>query len=102
MAVLTCSRLTMISLGLFVLVVGSANAQLSENFYSSSCSQLSSTVKSTMQSAISKEARIGASILRLFFHDCFVNVSQLSFYSWEFFPIYDKMVDTNTHKVIKI
>ncbi|XP_004502855.1 peroxidase P7-like [Cicer arietinum] len=73
MAVLTCSRLTMISLGLFVLVVGSANAQLSENFYSSSCSQLSSTVKSTMQSAISKEARIGASILRLFFHDCFVN-----------------------------
>ncbi|CAI8598755.1 unnamed protein product [Vicia faba] len=73
MAPLNGSRLTMIGLVLFVLVIGSANANLSTNFYSSSCPQLFSTVKSTMQSAISKEARIGASILRLFFHDCFVN-----------------------------
>ncbi|KAL5075314.1 hypothetical protein RYX36_014298, partial [Vicia faba] len=69
------SRLTMImSMALFVLIiVESANAQLSTNFYSTSCPKLSSTVKSSMQSAISKETRIGASILRLFFHDCFVN-----------------------------
>ncbi|KAL5075313.1 hypothetical protein RYX36_014297 [Vicia faba] len=73
MAPLNGSRLTMIRLVLFVLVIGSANANLSTNFYSSSCPQLFSTVKSTVQSAISKEARIGASILRLFFHDCFVN-----------------------------
>ncbi|XP_058766844.1 peroxidase P7-like [Vicia villosa] len=73
MATLNGSRLTMISLVLFVLIIGSTNAQLSINFYSSSCPKLLPTVKSTMQSAISKEARIGASILRLFFHDCFVN-----------------------------
>ncbi|CAK8567796.1 unnamed protein product [Lathyrus sativus] len=73
MAALTSSRLTMIGLILFVLIIGSANATLSTNFYSSSCPKLLSTVKSTVQSAISKEARIGASILRLFFHDCFVN-----------------------------
>ncbi|CAI8598757.1 unnamed protein product [Vicia faba] len=73
MAPLNGSRLTTIGLVLFVLIIGTANANLSTYFYSSSCPQLFSTVKSTMQSAISKEARIGASILRLFFHDCFVN-----------------------------
>lgn len=67
-----CSRMT-ISLALFVLILGSANAQLSTNYYYSSCPKLLSTVKSTVQSAISKEARMGASLLRLFFHDCFVN-----------------------------
>ena len=75
MAPLNCSRLTMISLVLSVLIIGSANAQLSTNFYSKTCPKLSTTVKSTLQTAISKEARMGASILRLFFHDCFVNVS---------------------------
>ena len=68
-----CSRLT-ICLALFVLILGSANAQLSTNFYYHSCPNLFSTVKSTVQSAISKETRMGASLLRLFFHDCFVNV----------------------------
>ncbi|KAG6728854.1 hypothetical protein I3842_02G195100 [Carya illinoinensis] len=53
--------------------MGSINAQISTNFYSSSCPKLFSTAKSTVQSAISKEALMGASILRLFFHDCFVN-----------------------------
>ncbi|XP_058766850.1 peroxidase P7-like [Vicia villosa] len=75
MSPLNISRLTMnMSMALFVLIiVGSANAQLSTNFYSKSCPKLSATVKSSMQSAISKETRIGASVLRLFFHDCFVN-----------------------------
>ena len=68
-----CSRLT-ISLVLFVLVLGCVNAQLSTDFYYSSCPKLLSTVRSTVQSAISKETRMGASLLRLFFHDCFVNV----------------------------
>ncbi|XP_054788813.1 peroxidase P7 [Prosopis cineraria] len=58
---------------LVLLLLGSADAQLSTNFYSSSCPRLLSTVKSSVQSAISKEARMGASLLRLFFHDCFVN-----------------------------
>nr|ACU17608.1 unknown [Glycine max] len=67
-----CSRLT-ICLALFVLIWGSANAQLSTNFYYHSCPNLFSSVKSAVQSAISKETRMGASLLRLFFHDCFVN-----------------------------
>nr|POE85820.1 peroxidase 4 [Quercus suber] len=67
----TSSFIAIVSLAL---LLGSVNAQLSTNFYSSSWPNLFSTVKSTVQSAISKEARMGASILRLFFHDCFVNV----------------------------
>ncbi|KAK7836460.1 peroxidase 4 [Quercus suber] len=66
----TSSFIAIVSLAL---LLGSVNAQLSTNFYSSSWPNLFSTVKSTVQSAISKEARMGASILRLFFHDCFVN-----------------------------
>nr|ADN96693.1 peroxidase 6 [Rubia cordifolia] len=56
-----------------LLVSSNTSAQLSENYYYSACPKLYSTVKSTVQSAIAKETRMGASLLRLFFHDCFVN-----------------------------
>ncbi|KAM0941181.1 putative peroxidase [Dioscorea sansibarensis] len=59
---------------LLLLLVKSSSAQLSTGFYSSSCPKLHDTVKSGVQSAISAEKRMGASLLRLFFHDCFVNV----------------------------
>uniref|UniRef100_A0A1D1Z233 Peroxidase n=1 Tax=Anthurium amnicola TaxID=1678845 RepID=A0A1D1Z233_9ARAE len=59
---------------LIVLVlVGSSYAQLSTNFYSSSCPNLFGAVKPVVQSAVSSQKRMGASLLRLFFHDCFVN-----------------------------
>ncbi|XP_043725371.1 peroxidase P7-like [Telopea speciosissima] len=64
---------TMSLLLLLLLLVGSSSAQLSTTFYSNSCPKLASTVKSVVQSAISKEKRMGASLVRLFFHDCFVN-----------------------------
>ncbi|URE02917.1 peroxidase [Musa troglodytarum] len=60
-------------LALFLLLLlGSTAAELSTSFYASSCPGLFSTVKSVVRSAISEEKRLGASILRLFFHDCFV------------------------------
>ncbi|THU49442.1 hypothetical protein C4D60_Mb06t09610 [Musa balbisiana] len=64
---------TFVSLVLLLSVLGSASAQLSTGFYSSSCPNLLSTVKPVVHSAISSEQRMGASLLRLFFHDCFVN-----------------------------
>ncbi|KAA8539508.1 hypothetical protein F0562_026200 [Nyssa sinensis] len=67
------SFLAIVSLAFLVLFMGSSTAQLSTNFYSTSCPNLLTTVKSVVQSAISNEARMGASLLRLFFHDCFVN-----------------------------
>nr|GMD28181.1 peroxidase 4-like [Ipomoea batatas] len=51
---------------------GSTSAQLSTNFYSKSCPNLLATVKSVVKSAVNKEKRMGASLLRLHFHDCFV------------------------------
>jgi peroxidase len=45
-----------------------AAQQLSPNFYSKTCPQLFTIVR--------KEKRMGASILRMFFHDCFVNVGR--------------------------
>ncbi|KAF8693518.1 hypothetical protein HU200_038916 [Digitaria exilis] len=61
-----------IALLLLLALAGSSSAQLSTSFYSSSCPNLNSTVKSVVQSAIATENRMGASIVRLFFHDCFV------------------------------
>ncbi|KAJ8503672.1 hypothetical protein OPV22_004558 [Ensete ventricosum] len=61
-----------LALFLLLLLGSSTAAELSTSFYSSSCPGLFSTIKSVVRSAISKEKRLGASILRLFFHDCFV------------------------------
>ncbi|XP_062092418.1 peroxidase 4-like [Humulus lupulus] len=66
--------MAILSLALLVLFTGSTSAQLSSpDFYSKSCPNLFPTVKSKVQSAIATETRMGASLLRLFFHDCFVN-----------------------------
>ncbi|KAL6533037.1 Peroxidase 52 [Orobanche minor] len=54
------------------LLISSSSAQLSEKFYANSCPKLLDTVKIAVQSAIDKESRMGASLLRLHFHDCFV------------------------------
>ena len=66
----------------FFLFLGSSSAQLRTGFYSSSCPNLFSTIRPVVESAIAKEKRMGASLLRLFFHDCFVNVhSSFLFYN---------------------
>ncbi|XP_021769297.1 peroxidase 4-like [Chenopodium quinoa] len=51
------------------LCIGRSNANLYYNF----CPQLFSTIRGVVQSAINKEPRMGASLLRLHFHDCFVH-----------------------------
>ncbi|KAH1046147.1 hypothetical protein J1N35_036931 [Gossypium stocksii] len=65
------------SLLLLILIVAvsscQTNAQLSPNYYSSTCPQAFSIVKAEVAAAIKNETRIGASLLRLHFHDCFVN-----------------------------
>lgn len=56
----------------------SSSAQLSKDHYSESCPDVSAAIEPIVRSAISKEKRMGASLLRLFFHDCFVNVCNSS------------------------
>ncbi|GKV02233.1 hypothetical protein SLEP1_g14692 [Rubroshorea leprosula] len=59
--------------GLISLIIATSSAQLSSNFYATTCPNALSTIKSAVSSAVKKEARMGASLLRLHFHDCFVN-----------------------------
>ena len=59
---------------LLMLLAGTSSAQLSTGFYSYSCPGVYDAVKSVMEAAIAREQRMGASIVRLFFHDCFVQV----------------------------
>uniref|UniRef100_A0ACD5VQ99 Uncharacterized protein n=1 Tax=Avena sativa TaxID=4498 RepID=A0ACD5VQ99_AVESA len=49
------------------------DGQLFPTFYDATCPVLPSVVRRGMAQAVQKEARMAASILRLFFHDCFVN-----------------------------
>ncbi|RWR92198.1 peroxidase P7-like protein [Cinnamomum micranthum f. kanehirae] len=67
------STMALVILSLLVVFLGSSSAQLSTSYYSKTCPNVFSAVKSTVQSAISNERRMGASLLRLHFHDCFVN-----------------------------
>ncbi|XP_062203408.1 cationic peroxidase 1-like [Phragmites australis] len=64
---LTCSVLAL----LFAASLGSA--QLTVNFYDKSCSNALYTIQTAVRSAVARENRMGASLLRLHFHDCFVN-----------------------------
>lgn len=56
------------------LLASAAYAQLSPAFYARSCPNLQTIVGSAMAQVVRQEPRMGASIIRLFFHDCFVNV----------------------------
>ncbi|XP_042400318.1 peroxidase N-like [Zingiber officinale] len=69
-----CKRLV-----LFVLLVGllcasmEVRSQLSPTFYSQSCPNLLRVVRREVAAAVCNETRMAASLLRLHFHDCFVN-----------------------------
>jgi peroxidase len=56
-------------------LASAASAQLSSTFYDTSCPNALSTIKSAVTAAVNNEARMGASLLRLHFHDCFVDAS---------------------------
>ncbi|CAA7410239.1 unnamed protein product [Spirodela intermedia] len=58
---------------LVLLFVCTAHAQLRPNFYSSTCPSLHRIVQNAMRTAIRNDRRLPASMIRLFFHDCFVN-----------------------------
>ncbi|CAL5059213.1 unnamed protein product [Urochloa decumbens] len=55
-----------------LLLSSAAYGQLSTSFYDLSCPTLQSIVRSVVSDAITADRRMGASLVRLFFHDCFV------------------------------
>ncbi|CAM6030011.1 unnamed protein product [Sphagnum balticum] len=64
--------LVMMQLLLFV-TCGCATQQLTPDFYAASCPQLESIVAEQVYQASLTDPRMPASLLRLHFHDCFVN-----------------------------
>uniref|UniRef100_A0A0A9D6F8 Plant heme peroxidase family profile domain-containing protein n=1 Tax=Arundo donax TaxID=35708 RepID=A0A0A9D6F8_ARUDO len=68
------SRTVLFSAAIVVAALAAvAGAQLAPGFYDATCPRLQSIVWRGMARAVRREPRMGASILRLFFHDCFVN-----------------------------
>ena len=60
---------------LLVFVLGVLRASgLSENFYKDSCRQAETLVRNITWSRAQNDSRLGAKILRLHYHDCFVRV----------------------------
>ncbi|CAI0401729.1 unnamed protein product [Linum tenue] len=66
----------MILISFFLLLFSSSShttqAQLSTNFYDSTCPTALSTIRSGIRTAVQRERRMAASLIRLHFHDCFV------------------------------
>lgn len=56
-----------------VLASAVADAHLRPDFYQKSCPQLECIVRNIVKHAVAEETRMGAKLLRLHFHDCFVN-----------------------------
>ncbi|CAN0901744.1 Peroxidase 4 [Linum grandiflorum] len=57
----------------FFFLIQAISAQLTPNFYQKICPEALPTIKRVVSKAIRDEPRMGASLLRLHFHDCFVN-----------------------------
>ncbi|XAR48020.1 Peroxidase [Bertholletia excelsa] len=57
---------------LILLFHGSCNAQLSSTFYDQTCPNALSNIRTSIRRAVSRERRMAASLIRLHFHDCFV------------------------------
>ncbi|KAL3755417.1 hypothetical protein ACJRO7_002464 [Eucalyptus globulus] len=70
----TPSSLTAVTLlAALLLFLNPSNAQLTANFYAKTCPSVSSIVQTVIQEALQSDPRITASLLRLHFHDCFVD-----------------------------
>ncbi|RZC30615.1 peroxidase 10-like [Glycine soja] len=66
------NMLLFVSIFWFVFLSPLVNCQLYYNFYDTTCPNLTGIVRDNVRSAMAKDARIAASLLRLHFHDCFV------------------------------
>ncbi|KAM6598176.1 hypothetical protein CsatA_008700 [Cannabis sativa] len=67
------SSLGVVVVVVIMLFVGSCRCQLTTDFYSSSCPNLTKIIRKQVMNALKSEMRMAASLIRLHFHDCFVN-----------------------------
>ncbi|WCJ33769.1 Peroxidase superfamily protein [Euphorbia peplus] len=67
------SVLLIVSLSPIIVPFPCANAQLDYYYYVDTCPEIRSVVQQGVSSALKDDPRLAASLLRLHFHDCFVN-----------------------------
>ncbi|KAF7837880.1 Peroxidase 15 [Senna tora] len=53
-------------------LLSASNGQLDPSFYKTTCPKVHSIVREVVHNALKSDRRIGASLIRLHFHDCFV------------------------------
>ncbi|KAK1412452.1 hypothetical protein QVD17_33717 [Tagetes erecta] len=58
---------------IFAIATASSDSGLSSSYYDRVCPEALPTIKRVVHEALAEERRMGASLLRLHFHDCFVN-----------------------------
>ncbi|CAN1234196.1 Peroxidase 54 [Linum perenne] len=61
-------------MAMLLLCAGVSYAQLTPTFYDTTCPTVTNIVRRVLQDAAMADLRIGASLNRLHFHDCFVNL----------------------------
>ncbi|KAM0001551.1 putative peroxidase [Helianthus debilis subsp. tardiflorus] len=66
------SFLSLVSL-IFSIATATLYSGLSSSYYDRVCPEALPTIKRVVEDALAQERRMGASLLRLHFHDCFVN-----------------------------
>ncbi|KAF7096602.1 hypothetical protein CFC21_098517 [Triticum aestivum] len=69
-----------LALALLLLVALAATAngdELSPGYYEKTCPNVHRVVRSVMASSVAAQPRMAPAVLRLFFHDCFINVYHL-------------------------
>lgn len=77
-----------------ILVMSSCvQGQLKAGFYSSLCPRAEAIVRSTVEAHSNKDPTILAGLLRLHFHDCFVQVSFILFFHAWLFVIVDLLFE---------
>ncbi|KAK1308361.1 Peroxidase 59 [Acorus calamus] len=65
--------LVLVALLIACLIINNVESQLTTDYYANTCPNLFWIVRRQMFNALMNEMRIAASLLRLHFHDCFVN-----------------------------
>jgi peroxidase len=65
-----------LALLLFAALVSAANGdhKLSARYYEKTCPNVQGVVRAVMANTVASDPTVAPAILRLFFHDCFVNV----------------------------
>ncbi|KAL4317930.1 hypothetical protein GQ457_18G006780 [Hibiscus cannabinus] len=62
-----------LNLCVFVMLIYSGSCSSSSQYYAKTCPKALSIISAAVYGAVANESRMGASLLRLHFHDCFVN-----------------------------